>query len=1122
MKKKLIKGFALERGGVRQIWKTMRLIVLLFFVSLMHVSASVFSQKTRVNVKVENATLQQVFNVIQSQSDFDFFYKNEQIPSGARVSVQLQNETIDVILTKILSGTGLTYHVIDKDIVISTSDVDQKELNSQQQKSVTGKVTDSSGGALPGVSVVVKGTTTGTITDTDGNYTLSGIPAKSVLRFSFVGMQAQEIPVEGKTNIDVKMVDESVGIDEVVAVGYGTMKKSDITGSVTSVSKEILQSRPVASFEDALKGRTSGVQIRQTGGDLGGAFSISIRGIGSVTGSNDPLVVVDGVPLYSTNFSSINPKDIASIDILKDASATAIFGSRAANGVVMISTKKGQKGKMRLTLDTDFGVEEVAKRYDVMSTEQQRQLFVEAFKNSNRSTDVYIDPTNPIWNVNTDWQDLGTRAALRQNYNLSFSGGSDKTDYSGSASYLDREGTLINTDFRSWSLRLNLNSEINDWLKLSTNLTGSHQIQDYQISNSWDSYGYRSLIYQHSYTTPYDENGNLTAINTSAAPYFGANENPLVDLTLPTRTNNTSRLLGNVKLDLTLTKGLVLSGNVGSDIVMGNGYVYMPVFAIGIYNRPQGSVTGSSNQQINWVSDFTLNYEKKFDKHSVKALLGYSAQQFVTKVNSTTGTGTVNNALNQLSNQTNFNATGTSVTAGLVSSFMRLNYDFSNKYMFTGTVRRDGSSKFGPNNRYGIFPSGSLAWRVSQENFMKSSKVINDLKIRTSYGLTGNQNIGDFAFITKAGDASYAFGNNVAVGNAPLNIGNQNLKWEATVQFDAGLDLSLFKGRIYTSLDYYNKHSKDLLISTPIPLTSGVGENPIVNLGSVRNTGLELALNTQNLVGQFSWTTNLNISFNKNKVIDIGANSLGKPLEIPGETIPLSNQPTNLTKAGNSAAEFYMYKFIGIWQLGQEAEAKAWSNAVPGDPRYADLNNNGKFDVGDKTFVGNPNPKYFGGIDNTFSYKQFSLSVFFDFAGGYKLYNTARNLFSRCVPFVQNFAEVANFWTPTNPSNTIPRPSQGGNTTTLSTMVSTRFLENADYIRLKNVRLTYDLPSRYLGGKIIQSAKFSITGSNLFTITKYSGLDPETSSRASLLSAGIDFTPYPPTRLVSLAVQLTF
>ena len=991
------------------------------------------------------------------------------------------------------------------------------------QQTINGQVTDGeSGEALPGVNILAKGTTAGTVTDIEGNYRLTVEDAITTLVFSSIGYVSEEVEINGRTSINLALTPDIQSLSEVVVVGYGTQKKADITGSVASVSGEVLQSRPVATFEDALQGRTSGVQIRQSSGDLNGDFSISIRGVGSVTGSNDPLIVVDGVPLFSADFSTINPKDIASIDILKDASATAIYGSRAANGVVIISTKKGQAGKPQFTFTTDLGFEDITKRYDVMSTEQQRLLFVEGFKNSNRDISVYDDPSNPAWQVDTDWQDLGTRTAFRQNYNLGFSGGSEKTQYSGSASYLNREGTLINSDLKSWTLRVNVNSEINEWLKLSTNLTGSHQRQNVQINDSWGANGFRSLSYHHSFTPAYDEEGNLTAVNTTAAPYFGANNNPLIDLLLPTREDNVTRILGNTKLDVELAEGLVLSGSLGGDIVLGDGYTYLPVYEIGRYSRPEGSVTVPTSQQLNWVSDVTLNYDKSFNRHAIKALAGFSAQQFLTKENETTGTGTVDNALNQLANQTNFNADGSAVSAGLVSTFLRLNYGYDDKYLLTATVRRDGSSRFGSDRRYGIFPSGSLAWRISEEGFLQSSQLVDDLKLRVSYGLTGNQNIADFAFITRAGAAPYVFGNDVVVGNAPENLGNPNLQWEATKQFDVGIDLSLLEGRIYTTLDYYDKQSEDLLVATPIPLTSGVGEDPIVNLGSVKNTGIEFSFFSRNLTGTVAWTTDFNISYNKNEVLDIGTNSIGEPLEIPGQNIPLSNIPANLTQAGNVVGAFHMYRFVGIWQLGQEDEALQWSGAVPGDPRYADLNGNGVLDVGDKTFAGSPYPKFFGGMDNTFTYKNLSLSVFLNFATGYQVYNTARNLFARGVPFVQNFAEAADFWTPENPSNAVPRPSQGGNTTTLATLVSTRFLEDADFLRIKNVRISYDFPSRMFNGNVIQAARLSLSGTNLLTFTKYTGLDPEASSRNSLLSAGIDYTPYPLTRLISLEARLSF
>lgn len=1080
--------------------------------------------KTEVTLSLHNGTLREALKQIERQSEFRFTYKEEHVAPFSNISLKKASRSVKESLDLLLKDTGISYRQVGNYIILTAS----QEPTGQADEivlpfsfTVSGKVSDETGQPLPGVNVLEKGTTNGTTTDIDGRYLIAVSDKDVILVFSFIGYVSQEVAVNGQSVIDVGLVQDIKSLEEVVVVGYGTQKKADVTGSVASVSEEALQSRPVASFEDALQGRSSGVMVRQSSGDLDGRFSINIRGIGSVTGSNDPLIVVDGVPLFSTDFSTINPKDIASIDILKDASATAIYGSRAANGVVIVTTKKGRAGVAQFTFSTDIGFEEITKKYDVMSTEEQRQLFVEAFKNSNRDISIYDNPSHPSWQVDNDWQDLGTRTALRQNYNLGFSGGSEKTQFSGSASYLNREGTLVNTDLKNWSLRLNLSSQLNDWLKLTTNLTGSHQTQHFQQNDNWNPTGFRSLVHHHSYTPAYDEHGNLTAINTTAAPYFGANENPLINLLLPTREDNTTRLLGNTKLDVSLSDNLLLSGNLGADVVLGHGYTFMPVYSIGLFSNPEGSVTVPASQQINWVSDLTLTYRKDFGSHDVTALAGFSAQQFMVENTTTTGTGTVDNALNQLSNQTNFNASGTDVTSGLVSTFLRVNYGYEDKYLLTATVRRDGSSKFGPEKRYGVFPSGSVAWRLSEEPFLQSSSI-DDLKLRVSYGLTGNQNIGDFAFITRAGRASYVFGNSVVVGNAPQNIGNPNLQWEATKQLDIGFDLAFLKGRIHTTLDYYDKQSEDLLVSTPIPLTSGVSQNPIVNLGSVKNTGFEFSVLSRNIVGPFSWTTDFNISHNKNRVIDIGTNSIGQPLEIPGESIPLSNQPANLTRSGHPVGAFWMYIYDGVWQLGQESEAMTWSGAVPGDPRYADLNNNGVFDVGDKAFVGNPHPKFFGGMDNTFTYKNLSLSIFLNFATGYKLYNTARNLFSRGVPFVQNFREVNGFWTTENPSNTVPRPSQGGNTTTLTTMVSTRFLEDADFLRIKNIRLSYQFPSSIIKGDVIKAARLTLTGTNLFTFTKYTGLDPEASSRESLLSAGIDYTPYPQVRLVSLGAQLTF
>jgi TonB-linked SusC/RagA family outer membrane protein len=865
----------------------------------------------------------------------------------------------------------------------------------------------------------------------------------------------------------------------------------------------------------------SGVMVQETGGDLTGRFQFSIRGTGSVTGSNDPLIVVDGIPLFNSDLSTINQKDIVSVDILKDASATAIYGARASNGVVIITTERGKVGRPVVTFGMDIGFENIAKRYEVLTTEQQRLLFVEGFKNANRNPAVYADTTNPVWGIQTDWQKLGTQTGVRQTYNLSINGGSESNKYAISGSYRRRLGIMKNTDLDEFSLRANNDISIGRKIKVATSLGGTYQDQNLLENDKWGTGAYQRLVSSHTYLPAYDENGDLFAVSTTADPYFGENSNPLIDQLMPTNKQNTTRIMGSVKADYNIIDGLTLTANAGADVASINGYQYLPVYEIGRYTRTQGSTTKINRQTINWVTDLTLQYSKKWKEHSLTLLAGASAQKHVLENTNTVGTGTIDNFLDQLSNQTSFNATGTSVTSSLLSTFFRFNYGYKDRYLLTGTLRRDGSSKFGADKRYGVFPSVSAAWRISEESFLSDADVLNNLKLRVGYGVTGNQDIGDFAFLTRAGATPYVWGNSLVVGNSPVNMGNSQLQWESAKQFNVGVDVSFVKDRISFILDYYNKKSEDLLIRIPVPYTASVTENPYVNLGSLRNRGIEFNLTTRNLTGKFSWTTEFNISFNENKVLDIGRNALGEPLRMPGTNISLPNDFVNLTMAGRTVGAFYMYEFVGIWQKN-EAEEAALFSAVPGDPKYADLNNSKSLDTEDKKFVGSPLPKYFGGFTNTFSYGPFSLNVFFNFAGGNKLYNAMRNLNARAVPFNQQLAEVADFWTEDNPSNTVPRPSQGGNTTFLATRTSTRYLEDAKYLRLKNLSLSYTLPQKLLTKINSSSAVITVNATNLVTFTKYKGLDPEALSTSSLLSGGIDYTPYPSTRFYSLSLQISF
>jgi TonB-linked SusC/RagA family outer membrane protein len=765
-----------------------------------------------ITINLKNESVKEVLRQINKLTSVRFTYNSTLSLANKKVSVSANDKPLYQVLDEIFTPLKISYVVQNKLILLKQADPEkttraetaEPSVPTENLKTIHGKVNEQNAGPLPGVSVIVKGTQRGTVTNENGDFNIEVEPQDSILVFSFVGYKTLEQNISNRSEIAVGLVAEDRSLNEVVVVGYGTQKVSDLTGSVARVSEKDIQSRPVPSFQDAIQGRSSGVYVRQTGGNLDGRFSISVRGTGSVTGSNEPLVVVDGVPLFSGGFSTINPKDIIAIDILKDASATAIYGARAANGVLLVSTRRGKEGKTRITLNADIGWEQMSKQYTMLTTEQQRQLFVDAFKNTGKNTAAYEDLNNPAWQVNTDWQKLGTQTAARRNYSLGINGGTEKNTYAVSVSHLDREGTIRNSDFKSYNLRANNDINIANRLKISTNLAGSHQIQHVLSQDSWGGGAYGSLLSNHTYTVPYDDKGNLTAINTAADPYFGANSNPLIDLFQPVREEKLTRLLGSVKADVEIAKGLNFTGSLGADLVMSNNYTYLPVYQIGMFSRQQGSVTTRSGQDLNWLTDATLQYVKDVNHHNFKLLAGFSTQQFNTRFSNTTGTGTLDNALNQLSNQTNFSATGGDVTAGLVSSFARLNYGFDEKYLVTATIRRDGSSKFGPEKRYGTFPSASVAWRVTQEEFAKNIPGIHDLKLRSSYGLTGNQNVGDFSFITRAGPASYVYGNSVVVGNAAQNIGNPNLQWESAKQFDAGLDLSLAKGRVSLTFVFYN------------------------------------------------------------------------------------------------------------------------------------------------------------------------------------------------------------------------------------------------------------------------------------------------------------------------------
>lgn len=1118
---------------LRGILLVMKLTTVLLFAVMLQATAK--SNAQTVTYAAESVSLEKVFVVIKQQTGYVFFYREEDIRGLPAVSVSFRNTPLGAALQETLKGQPLQYNIQGNTIFITAADIGRrkavvpKEIISEDLAiEISGVVRDKGGAPLEGVSVTVKGTQMGTTTNADGRFQLSVSSANNLeLVFSFVGYATQTIKAGGRTVFSIVLEEAVGGLEDIVVIGYGTVKKKDLTGAITTVSEKDIKSRPMISFADALQGRASGVQVTQTGGNLNGRFSIKIRGAGSVNQSISPLIVVDGVPLTNDRFSTINTHDIESMTILKDASATAIYGARASNGVIIITTKRGAAGETKINFNVSTGFDKVQKYFDVLSTDQQRRLFIAAYANTGGDSTTFKDLNNPAWAVNTNWQKLATRPGWRQSYNISITGGKPNNSFAFSAGYEKRKGVIINTDITNYFARANNNMAIGKKLKITSSLAATYQI--YNNPSTADVFNggatFEQLVSAHSYTLPYDSLGNLTSAPNTALPYFGNNGNPLIGLTLNKVATKQTRLSGVIKADYEIIDGLTLSGNLGTDILLQSDHNYYPTYSIGnTAVNPTGTVNFFSTTNRNWVGDITLTYSKMLGMHSITTLVGYSAQQTTNEFFRVNGSGTTNNMLNQIPNQTNITGNSSEVNSGLIGSFVRLQYIYNDKYLLTGTVRRDGSSKFGPANQYGVFPTAAVAWNVSKENFFNISGI-NELKVRIGYGLTGNQNISDFGFLTKAGTSPYAFGNTAVLGNGISNIGQPNLQWEAARQLDVGLDIVILNGRISSTIDYYKKTSSKLLVSIPVPLTTGIGtNNPIVNLGSVLNKGFEFVVNTRNLIGKFNWTTNFNFSTNKNKVLDIGTNAAGIPAIINGILLgsPV-NDFINQTEAGQPIGAFYMYRYLGVWQLDEieKAGATKYNDLpfTPGDAKYADLNGDNIIDAKDKQYVGSPQPTFFGGMNNTFSYANFSLDILMSFSGGNKIYNVIRNLDARGVPFNQQLAEVANWWTPSNPSD-IPKPAQGGNTTIFTGRVSDRFLEDGSYLRLSNVSLSYNLPTDFLKRARLQDVKISLAASNLFTITKYTGMDPASASAGDQISGGLDLTPYPMVKYYYMSISI--
>jgi TonB-linked SusC/RagA family outer membrane protein len=969
---------------------------------------------------------------------------------------------------------------------------------------VRGKIMDERGEGLPGVSVLIKGTQQGTTTDEKGNFSVDVADDKSILVFSFVGYLSQEVIVGSSVSIDIKLKVDDKALDEVVVVGYGTVKKSDLTGSVSQVKAKELNSYPNTNVLQALSGRSAGVQVLQNTGAPGAPVSVRIRGTNSIQGSNEPLYVVDGFPLSGSNPTVLNNADIENIEILKDASATAIYGSRGANGVVLITTKRGKAGKTKVDFETSYSSQMLRKKLDMMNAQEYATFYNEQAINDNLKPYFTQQQIDGFGN-GFDWQDFVFQKAPMKTTAVNVSGGTEKTQFALSGSLFNQEGIIRGSDYNRYSLRTNVNHAISN--KLTVNFTGTLTRVKSNAQNSQGGNRGGSLIAgaisAPAILNPYNDDGTYRVFGTAYSFINAQLINPTNFLNEQSSRTKGNRILANASViykpipELTIKlSGGIENSDDRSDSYTTNNFV-----------NSQGSASVSTGQFTSMLSENTVSYNKTIaQRHSISAVAGITYQDFVSTGLTGSGVGFLSNTSQtyDLAAANTPGIPGSSYSKSTLLSYLgRINYAFDSKYLATASFRVDGSSKYSEGNKWGYFPSAALAWRISNEAFLKDNNLISDLKLRVSWGLTGSQAIGPYATLNQLLSGKTVFDDALYTTYAPGTVLPGNLKWETTEQRDIGLDFGVFRNTVVLSLDYYLKNTRDLLNTVQLPSSLGF-RSTIQNVGEVQNKGFELGINANVLNGVFKWDVNGNISLNRNKVIRLygGQDILGGFVDINTIT-----DTRNILREGQP-----MGKFWGYIENGYDEKGKI---------KYQDLNNDGSITVLDKTYIGDPNPVFIYGLNSSMSFKNFDLTVFIHGTHGNDILNTSS---------INNTVDYSNglnmprevylsHWTPTNPTAKYPAVS-----TTTRINVSDRFVEDGSYMRLKNIQLAYNFSVQKWGVNWIQNIQLYASGQNLLTFTKYSWWDPEVNSSggANSTGQGFDQFSYPTSKAVTVGLRAGF
>ena len=972
-----------------------------------------------------------------------------------------------------------------------------------QQITVQGVVKDQTGETVIGASVMEKGTTNGTITGIDGDFSLNMSP-NGTLVVSFVGYKTQEVQVKGQKQLQVVLSEDAEMLDEVVVIGYGTMKKSDLTGAVSSIGNKDIKDSPVSNLGQAIQGKISGVQIVDAG-KPGDNVSIKIRGLGSINNC-DPLVVIDGVPT-DLGLSSLNMADVERLDVLKDASATAIYGSRGANGVVMITTKRGTEGKGKLAVSANYSFQNATNVPSLLNAAQYAELSNDMMVNSGRNP-------NPEWanpyelGAGTDWVDELLRTGVMQNYTVSYSGGNEKSHYYVSGGFLDQSGIVKSVNYRRFTFQSNSDAQVLKWLKFSNNITFSADTKKSGSYNIGDAL--KALpIYPVK-----NEDGSWSGPDGNSE-WYGSTRNPIGPTELNKSQTDGYNFLANLTAELTFTKWLKFKSTFGYDAKFWFIDNFTPKYNWKPTPTEETSRYKSDNKSFTYLWDNYFLFDHTFaEKHRVGLMAGMSAQWNTNDYLNAQKNVFMFDNVHEMDNGEEMYAIGGNETEWALLSYMaRVNYSYEDRYLLTATIRRDGSSRFGKKHRWGTFPSVSVAWRASQEKWFPKNDYINDLKVRAGYGVTGSQaSVGNYSYLASYNTSVYPFG--ISSGNQTAlvssTLANPYIHWEEVAQTNIGFDASLFNSRVMFSFDAYLKETRDMLVKASIPITSGFEDTTTTytNAGKVRNQGIEMSLHTINLTGELGWETNVTATYNKNKIKDLNS-------DVPYYINQINNSYVTMLAKDYPINVFYGYVTDGIFQNQSEVNTHAVQpGAEPGDIRFRDLNNDGVINDSDRTVIGNPNPSWLFSMSNSLSYKGFELSVFLQGIAGNKIYN-ANNIDNTGMAAAYNqTTDVLKRWQGEGTSNSMPRAVFGD--PNQNTRVSDRFVENGSYLRLKNITLSYTFPKQWLQKAQIENARLSLSCENVATITGYSGFDPEVGIN------GIDQNRYPISRTFSLGLNFNF